>query len=100
VSKLDEVTRFDDIVAKLELVIQMLPDPSHRYYAISVLGEIEPFVAARDRHLTTAQRVRLVYELSRAANVLEELPVAYRVQSGSGMVKDRVQKAKDQLAYS
>lgn len=99
-SKADEVTRFDDIVAKLELVIQMLRDPSHRYYAINVLGEIEPFVAARGRHLTTPQRVRLVYELSRAANALEELPVAYRVQSGSDTVKDSVQKAKDQLAYS
>lgn len=93
----DQVTRFNDIVAKLDLVIQMLGESSHRFYAISVLNELEPFVVARGQRLTISQKNRLVYELSRAAKALEQLPVDYRAQTGSDMTKDRIINAKDRL---
>jgi hypothetical protein len=96
-SRADQVTRFDDIVAKLELVIGMLGEASHRYYAISVLNEFEPFVRTRGQFLTVGQRNRLVYDLSRTAKALEDLPIDYRVQTGSDRTKDSILNAKDRL---
>jgi hypothetical protein len=96
-SQADRVNRFDNIVEKLDLVIQMLGEASHRYYAISVLNELEPFVIARGQRLAINQKNRLVYDLSRAIRALEELPLDYRVQSGSDMTKDKIVAAKDRL---
>ena len=74
-SQADQVIRFDYIVEKLDLVIKMLGEASHRYYAISVLDELEPFVVAKSTRLTISQKRRLVYDLSRAIQTLEELPL-------------------------
>jgi hypothetical protein len=56
-SPLDQVTRFDNIITKLDLVIKMLREPSHRYYAVSVLDELEPFIAARGGKLNIGQKI-------------------------------------------
>jgi hypothetical protein len=74
-SQIREITRFDDIVDKLDLVIRMLRDASHRYHAINVLNEFEPFVAARSNRLTIGQKVRLVFDLSRAISALQDLRI-------------------------
>ncbi|MBC7151968.1 MAG: SIR2 family protein [Rhizobium sp.] len=92
-----QIARFDYISEKLNLVIEMLGEPSHRYHAISVLDGIAPFVEARGRFLSVSQKNRLVYDLSRAAHALQDLPANYRAQVGSDVIKERVGYAKDRL---
>lgn len=91
------VERFDYIIEKLGTVINMIGDSSHRFYAINVLGDFEPFTAARARMLTITQKNRLVYDLSRAVSALESLSMDYRAQSGSDATKESLIRSKDHL---
>jgi hypothetical protein len=96
-SRANQVTRYDYIVEKLGLVITMLGEESHRYYAVSVLDEFDQFMVSRGQCLSKSQKNRFVYELGRAIKVLEDLPLDYRVQSGSDQTKNRLTIAKNRL---
>ena len=94
-----QINRFDSIVEKLGLVIKMLGDASHRYYAVSVLQEVAPFLYRKGQFLTVAQKNRMVYDLFRAAEALEALPRDYRAQSASDRTKEELIEAKDRLLH-
>ncbi len=93
----NHVHRFDYITEKLNLVINMIGEPSHRFYAINVLNDLEPFTASRSAHLTVTQKNRLVYDLARAIHALQNLSTDYRAQSGSDAIKESVARSKDHL---
>lgn len=91
------VRRFDQIVEKLELFVSMLNDVSHRYYAIRVVGGIEPFVEARETALTVSEKNVLVFWFSKLAEALELLPLDVRVETASDQILAGLLRAKARL---
>jgi hypothetical protein len=89
-SQTEQVTRFDDIMQKCELVLSMIMDQSRRWHAIQVLEGLEPFVRARARLMSRAERNALVFQLNRLERVLAGLPVEVRVETGSDKIKQKI----------
>jgi hypothetical protein len=89
--------RFDRIIEKLELVLSMIGDESHRFYAVRVLGGIEPFVVARLSALSTGELAALTLQLNRAVDGLDRLSPDARAQSGSDQVKASLLRAKGRI---
>lgn len=92
------VGRFDQIMEKMELVLAMIGDESHREYAIRVLEGIEPFVAARLSALTGGEMEALDFQFSRLVENLDRLSPEIRAQSGSDQVKASILRAKQRIA--
>lgn len=64
------VDRFEEILGKLDLVISMTNEESHRRYAFRVLNEIEPFVRKRLVALSTTERNALLVQIDRLIRIL------------------------------
>jgi hypothetical protein len=93
------VTRLARIVEKTEIVLSMIGDESHRYYAVRVLEDIEPFVAARISVLSITEMNVLVFQFSRLIEQLERLTPDARAQSGSDEVKASIVRAKERILH-
>lgn len=91
------VARFDQIIEKLELVLSMIGDDSHRYYAVHVLQNVEPFVAARLGALSIDEKNALTFHLTRVVESLERLSPDARAQTGSDQVKASILRSKGRL---
>lgn len=92
-SELEDVTRFEKIMEKSELVLSMLNDDSHRLHAIRVLEGFEPFVKSRAVKLTTTERNALVYQINRLVTALTTFPAEVRAETGSDSVNRKLESA-------
>lgn len=88
------VSRFDKITSKIELVMRMIDNESHRTYAVRVLQGIEPFTVSRIDSLSTPEKNALVIYFSRLIRSLENLSKEVRAQMGSDDVKLSIHRAK------
>jgi hypothetical protein len=71
----------------------MLGDGSHRTYAVKVLDQVQPFVAARRADLATSERAALQFWLLKVGKSLDSLPDDFKVTSDSEAVRKRVEAA-------
>jgi hypothetical protein len=92
------VLRFDQIIEKMELVLAMIGDESHRGHAIRVLEGIEPFIAARVSALAGGEMDGLDLQFSRLVDNLDRLSPEIRAQSGSDQVKASILRARQRIA--
>jgi hypothetical protein len=93
------VRRFDELVERLQNIVPMIGDESHRYYAIKVLEGVAPFVDARRAAMSTGEKNVLVYWLWKLAEELQRLPADVRAQSGSDQISRELVRAKEQLVH-
>ena len=93
----ERVTRFGEIIEKMERVRAMIGDESRRFHAIQVLEGIEPFVLSRVSAFSNAEKSTLVFHLNLLTEKLDRLSVDERAQTGSDQVKASVIAAKDRL---
>jgi hypothetical protein len=91
------VPRFERVIQKLELVLSMVADESHRPYAVKVLAGLEPFVVARLSALSLSERNLLVIQFHRIVDNLDRLSPDARAQSGSDQVKASILRAKERV---
>lgn len=91
------VSRFDQIIEKIERVRSMIGDESRRSHAVQVLEGIEPFVAARISAFSIHEKNILVYHLSLLIENLARLSPDERAQTGSNQIKASVTRAKGKL---
>jgi hypothetical protein len=75
----------------------MINEESHRAYAIRVLEGIGPFLSKRRGDLSMPERTALTFWMSTLIETLRGLPTEYRARSGSDVIKDRVEMAKNLL---
>ncbi len=88
------VSRFTEIVDKLDRVRQMLADESRRFHAIQVLEGIEPFVRGRLRSFTRQELTGLTYHINLLVDQLEVLAPDARAITGSDGIKASLERAK------
>lgn len=91
----NKVSRFDQIIEKIERVRSMIGDESRRFHAIQVLEGIEPFVAARVSALSIAEKNSLVYHLNFLTDSLNRLSPSERAQTGSDQISASVVRANE-----
>lgn len=93
----DGITRFDEIVEKLELVKAMISDDSHRGHAIQVLREIEPFVSSRRPAFSASEKNIFLFHLILVDKELERLSEVVRLQTGSDEIRKTIERARQML---
>jgi hypothetical protein len=89
------VARFQAIIEKIDIVLSMIGDASHRYYAIRVLGGIESFVNARLGDLSKEETNALVFQLGRLLASLDKLGADAKEETASETAKGSLMRAKD-----
>lgn len=89
-----DVTRFDQLMEKLRVVIPMLAEESHRFHAIQVMRDIEPFAAARGNVLSLEQKNELVAELDKIILALAHFDIVTQAENASLPVGESVERAK------
>lgn len=95
------VTRFGQITGKIELVLSMINDESHRTHAVQVLEGIEPFISARVSGLSTDDKNVLLFQFTRLIESLDHLSPEIQGQTGSEQLKQSILRAKKIiLSYS
>jgi len=67
------VRRFEGILEKLDKVISMTGEESHRAFTLRVINEIEPFLKTRLVALSTSERNALLIQMDRLIKVLSEI---------------------------
>lgn len=87
------VFNIDAILKGIEQVDAMLSDGSQRSYAVKVLGNVQPFVAARIGDLSAGERTGLQFWLLKIAKSLELLPDDFKATAGSEAVRRSVEAA-------
>lgn len=88
------VTRYDQLIEKLRVVIPMLIEDSHRSHAVHVMKDIEPFVEARVNALSLEQKNELVAELDKILFSLARFDMAAQAETSSIPVGESVERAK------
>ena len=91
------VSRFQEIVDRLEKVRSMLWEQSRRYHAIRVLDGVEKFVNERLIALTSAERTALIEYLGLMIRDLEQLPGDVQMDTGSEEIKNSVNRARERI---
>lgn len=86
-SESKEVSRFEQIISKSELVLSMITDQNRRFHAIQVLEGLEPFVRARARVMSIPERNAMVFQLGRLEAALNGLSPEIRAETGSDIIK-------------
>jgi len=94
----DSVSRFEAIMDKLNLVITMLGDDSHREFALRVIEGIEPFVLARLKALGSVEKNALLVQLDRLIATLEPAPIRARGAHNLGDTLESIRRAKLAIA--
>jgi hypothetical protein len=74
-----------------------LADESHRVFAIRVLENIEPFVAARISVLSTTEKNALVIIFNRLVDILNLQSPEERAYTGADQINASIMRAKMQL---
>jgi hypothetical protein len=92
-----KISRFGDIVDKMQKVRAMINDESRRVHAIEVLDGIEPFVKNRLMSFSIAEKNVLVYHLDFMVRALESLSPDDRAQTGSDAIKEGINRARNSL---
>jgi len=88
------VTRYDQLIEKLRVVIPMLTEEGHRSHAIQVMRDIEPFVEARVNALSLEQKNELVADLDKILLALARFDMATQAETASISVGESVERAK------
>jgi hypothetical protein len=88
------VTRYDQLIEKLRLVIPMLTEESHRAHSVHVMRDIEPFVTARVNALSLAQKNELMAEFNKILNALANFDLSVQAETASLSVSESVERAK------
>lgn len=89
-----DVTRFDSIIEKSELVLAMITDQNRRGHAIQVLEGFEPFARARTKAMSRAERNALVLQLARLVKALDALSPDARAEHGSDSIRNSLGRAR------
>lgn len=92
-----DVSRYDEIISKLEIVIGMISDESHRSHAVKVLDGLPEFAAQRKLDLTKSETIGLVFQLNRVSTALDALPLEIKVETGSDLVRKLVERSISSL---
>ena len=82
------------LIEKLRLVVPMLAEESHRSHAVHVMQDIEPFVKARVKALSPAQKNELVAEFDKILVALSRFDMSVQAETASIPVSDSVERAK------
>jgi hypothetical protein len=91
------VQRFEELIGRIELVVRMVGEESHRYYAIKVLEEVAPFVHARLAALSVGEANVLVFWLAKIGEALERLSPEVRAETASDRILAEVVRARQQV---
>jgi len=91
------VTRYDTLIERLRKVVPMLVEASHRSHAVHVMQDIEPFVKARGRALSLAQKNEFVAELDQVLVALGRFDMAAQAETASIPVRESVERAKGEI---
>ena len=89
------VTRFEEIVDKLQKVRLMIWEESRRYHAIRVLSGIEAFVIARVKMFSGGERTAFAEYLGLLISDLEKLPADVQLETGSEEIRQGVNRARE-----
>jgi hypothetical protein len=89
-----QLSRFDQIIEKSELVLSMITDQNRRWHAIQVLEGFEPFVRRRALAMSTTERNAMVFQLGRLEAALNNLTAEARAETGSDQIKNSLTRAR------
>jgi tetratricopeptide (TPR) repeat protein len=92
-----DVSRFEQILDKSELVLSMITDQNHRFRAIQVLEGFEPFVKARAVVMSVSERNAMVFQLGRLEAALGALSSEIRAETGSDFIKRSLAVAREHI---
>lgn len=87
------ISNIDAILQGIERIDAMLREESHRSYAVKVLDQVQPFVAARRGDLVAGERTALQFWLHKVEKSLASLSEDFKATSGSEAVRKRVESA-------
>ncbi|QPL45327.1 SIR2 family protein [Halomonas sp. A40-4] len=87
------VFNIDAVLRGIERIDAMLDDGSHRSFAVKVLDNVQPFVAARLGDLAAGERTALQFWLLKVAKSLALLPDDFKATAGSEAVRKNVEAA-------
>ncbi len=93
------IFNIDTILEGIEKIDAMLGDGSHRSYAVKVLDQVQPLVAARGGDLAAGERTALQFWILKVAKSLASLPNDFKATSGSEAVRKRVEAAAAMFVY-
>ena len=85
-----QVSRFEQIIEKLEAVRSMIWEESRRFHAIQVLDEIKPFVISRLCALSDEEKKTLNLHLQLLEKNLAQLPEIVRGETGSDLIRRNI----------
>ena len=85
-----QVSRFEQIIEKLEAVRSMIWEESRRFHAIQVLDEIKPFVVSRLCALSDEEKKTLNLHLQLLEKNLAQLPGIVRGETGSDLIRRNI----------
>ena len=88
-----EVSNIEQILSGIERIDAMLADNSHRAYAVRVLENVEPFVAARREDLTAGEATALQFWLLKVAKSPAVLPNEFKATTNSEAVRVGIEAA-------
>ena len=88
-----DIFNIEAILHGIERIDAMLGDGSHRAYAVRVLDQVHPLVAARRADLAVGEQTALQFWLLTVAKSLALLPDDFKVTAGSEEVRKRVEAA-------
>jgi hypothetical protein len=92
-----DVSRFEQVLAKSELVLSMITDQNRRFHAIQVLEGFEPFVKARAVVMSVSERNAAVFQLGRLEAALSALSSEIRAETGSDLIKRSLAAAREYI---
>lgn len=88
------ITRFEQILTRLDEVASMLGEISHRPYALRALKELETFVDARASALTTMECNGLLAQLERLIKILQAVSTGEETYAQSQQALISVENSK------
>lgn len=87
------VSRFDDIVEKLDKVRMLLGDDGHRDHALQVMDGLEPLVKSRLKDFSLAELNALVVHVNLVIQRLASLSPEVRARSDSDRILQSLRRA-------
>lgn len=87
------IFNIEAILEGIERIDGMLGEESHRSYAVKVLDQVRPFVAARSSDLAVSERTALQFWLLKVAKSLDSLSEDFKATSGSEAVRQQIEAA-------
>jgi hypothetical protein len=92
-----QVAHIQAIIEKLELLNSMLQAESHRIHAVRVLEGMLLFVERRAGDMTSGEKTAVTFWLATLIRTISQLPLEFRLTSGSDRVSAMLGSAKNLL---